>query len=134
MPPIPFFGGRRRDHHHQADSRLFAEIERSIRQREGRTKLQQIELAPEASFATSAAVNRSASVQTWLGLSRDIRMLRIDEHLETFQPRFAGYDTPLPETPRQPATYAFQFGLGWGPQDGLTRRLEEDVRPILRGE
>jgi hypothetical protein len=116
------------------DTRSFTDIVTAIRQRGGQTKLQHISAAPEASFAAVAAVGREVKVQTWLGLSRDIRLFRVDENLETFQPKFAGYDVPLPETPKQPATYAFQFGRGWGPRESVNRHLDEQVLPILRGE
>jgi hypothetical protein len=117
-----------------SDRRTYAEIVAAIGQRGGRTQLQAIAAAPEASFAAAAATGREQKVQTWLGLSRDIRMFRIDENLETFQPKFAGYDVKLPEIPSQPATFTFQLGRGWGPRPGLTRSLDEGVLPILRGE
>ncbi|MEO7599589.1 MAG: hypothetical protein ABIV50_11695 [Opitutus sp.] len=117
-----------------SDHRSYAEIVAAIRRRGGQTKLQEIDAAPEATFAAVAGVNREMKVETWLGLSRDIRMFRINEHLESFQPRFAGYDTPLPETPKQPATYDFHFGRGWGPRELLRRTLDDHVLPILHGE
>lgn len=117
-----------------SDRRSYREIVDAIRQRGGRTQLQAIAAAPEASFDAAAAVTREQKIQTWLGLSRDIRMFRIDENLETFQPKFAGYDVRIPETPAQIATYAFQFGRGWGPRPGPTRRLDDGNLPILRGE
>lgn len=115
------------------DARSYAEIVRDIRGRGGQTKLQAIAAAPEASFATAAATGRRVKVQTWLGVSRDIRLFRVDEQLESFQPKFAGYDVVLPEIPTQPATFAFQLGRGWGPRETVTRRLDGDVWPILRG-
>ncbi|MBC7366533.1 MAG: hypothetical protein H7343_06930 [Undibacterium sp.] len=95
-----------------ADTRAFADIVATIRFHGGRMKFQPNTAASEASFRTSAATNREVKVHTWLGLSRDIRRFRVDENLETFQPKFAGGDVPLPETPKQPATYVFQFGRG----------------------
>ncbi len=115
------------------DDRTYAVIVAAIQQRGGQTKLQQIAAAPEGNFATAAATGRDLKVQTWLGVTRDMRLFRVDENLETFQPKFAGYDVPLPETPRQIATYAFQFGRGWGPRVGVTRRLDDGDLPILRG-
>lgn len=117
-----------------ADHRSYAEIVAAIRQRGGRTQLQAIAATPEATFAAAAATGREQKLQTWLGLGRDMRMFRVDENLETFQPKFAGYDVTLPEIPRQPATYAFQLGRGWGPRPGLTRSLDAGVLPILRGQ
>ncbi len=118
----------------QADARSYAEIVAAIRGHGGRTQLQAIAAAPDATFAASAAVSREQKLQTWLGLSRDVRMFRVDENLETFQPKFAGYDVRIDELPGQPATYAFQLGRGWGPRAGLTRHLDEGALPILRGE
>ncbi|MBS0630822.1 MAG: hypothetical protein JSS11_02830 [Verrucomicrobia bacterium] len=119
----------------RTETRTYEQIAAAIRRRGGQTKLQQIAAAAETNFDRAAATGRDLKLQTWLGVTRDIRLFRIDENMETFQPKFAGYDTPLPETPKQPATYAFQLGRGWGPRrDTLTRRLDEQVLPILRGE
>lgn len=115
------------------DDRSYADIVAAIRKTGGQTKLQQIAEAPEANFAGAAAVGRDIKVETWLGVSRDMRLFRMDEDLETFQPKFAGYDVRLPETPKQIATYAFQFGRGRGPRVGITRRLDDGDLPILRG-
>lgn len=117
-----------------SDRRSYAEIAAAIRGRGTTTKLQRIAAAPEASFASAAAGSRDAKLQTWLGVSRDIRMFRVAETLESFQPRFAGYDVPLAETLNQPATYAFQFGRGWGARDTVRRQLEDSTLPILRGQ
>ena len=117
-----------------SDQRTYAEIVANIRRRGSQTKLQRIAAAPEASFAAAAATGREVKVETWLGVSRDIRLFRVDEHLETFRPKFAGYDTPLPETPKQPAAYAFQLGRGWGPRENINRSLDGQVLPILRGQ
>jgi hypothetical protein len=116
-----------------SDTRPYAEIATSIRQRGTTTQLQRIAAAPEASFAAAAATSHEVRLQTWLGVSRDIRLFRLDENLESFQPRFAGYDVPLPELRDQPATYAFQFGRGRGARDTVTRSLDEGTLPILRG-
>lgn len=119
----------------KADTRTYDAIATAIRRRGGQTKLQQIAAAAETNFDRAAATGRDLKLQTWLGVTRDMRLFRIDENLETFQPKFAGYDTPLPETPKQPATYAFQLGRGWGPRaNAVTRHLDEQVLPILRGE
>ena len=116
-----------------SDERSYAAIVADIGKRGTTTKLQQIAKAPEASFASAAATDREVTVPTWLGVSRDMRLFAVDEHLETFQPRFAGYDVRLSETPGQPATYAFHFGRGWGPRPAVTRRLDDGDLPILRG-
>jgi hypothetical protein len=69
--------------------------------------------------------------ETWLGLSRDQRLFRIDEHLQWIKPRFHWRESKLPETADMPIVYEFMFGRGWGLRDDLTRRLEDGVLPIL---
>lgn len=117
-----------------SDPRSYAEIVAAIKQSGSQTKLQRIAAAPEASFERAAAQGREVKAQTWLGVSRDMRIFRIDENLETFQPKFAGYDTQVPEVPKQASTYAFQLGRGWGPRENITRSLDQSVLPILRGQ
>src|SRR5262245_19866036 len=56
------------------DHRSFAGISRAIRNRGGKTVCQQIELEPEETFVNAAANTLHAECQTWLGLSRDIRI------------------------------------------------------------
>ncbi len=116
------------------DTRTYGEIVASLRAKPTRTALQQVAAAPEASFATAAAVTRSRSAHTWLGFSRDMRLFRIDERLETFQPKRAGYDVRLPEMPAQPATFAIECGRGWGAGDDIRRRLDDGSLPILHGQ
>ncbi|WP_438483032.1 hypothetical protein [Oleiharenicola lentus] len=117
-----------------ADQRDYAAIVAAIQQRGGQTKLQRIAHAPEASFETSAASGREIKEQTWLGLSRDMRIFWIDQNLETIRPKFAGYDVKIPELPKQPATYGFQFGRGWGAREALKRSLEAGALPILKAQ
>lgn len=114
-----------------ADTRTYAQIVAAIQARGGTTELQRIAAAPEASFADAATRVRDLKAQTWLGLSRDMHVFRVDENVESFQPRLAGYEIVLPEIPTQPATYAFQFGRGVGADHPLTRRLDEGALPIL---
>jgi len=114
-----------------SDPRTYAEIVAAIRARGATTELQRIAAAPEASFAAEADRMRDLKAQTWLGLSRDIRVFRVDENVETFQPRYAGYECMVPELTTQPATYAFQCGRGVGADHPLTRRLDDGVLPIL---
>lgn len=114
-----------------ADPRGCAEIAAALQARGGTTALQRIAAAPEADYAAVAGRVRDLKAQTWLGLGRDMRMFRLDENVETFQPRFAGYECMLPELPTQPATYAFNFGRGVGADHPLTRRLDDGILPIL---
>jgi len=115
------------------DARSFAEIATSVRQRGLRTKLEAIEAAPEEDFAHAAANTRAMRLETWLGLSRDARIFRVDDRLQWIKPRFHWSESKLPETGGKPVVYEFQFGRGWGVRDDVTRRLEDGVLPILHG-
>ncbi len=116
-----------------ADARGFAEIAAAVRQRGLRTKLEAIAAAPEENFAHAAANTRAMRLETWLGLSRDARIFRIDDRLQWIKPRFHWSESKLPETGGKPVVYEFQFGRGWGVRDDVTRRLEDGVLPILHG-
>ncbi len=116
------------------DRRSFDAILAAIRERGGRTQLQRIESAPEATFDSAAAASREVKVQTWLGVSRDMRLFWLDQNLEVVRPKLAGYDVRIPEFPKQPAAYAFQMGRGWGPRDTVSRRLDGGDLPILCGD
>jgi hypothetical protein len=117
-----------------ADRRSCEAIARDIRGKGLRTKLQQVAAEPEESFANAAANTRSLSCQTWLGLSRDIRIFGVGERLDWIQPRFHGNEVPLPEAADRPVRYNFLMGRGWGAADHITRRLEDGVLPILEGK
>ena len=115
------------------DARAYAAIAADIRQRGTRTKLQAIAAAPEENFAAAAATTRAMRLETWLGLSRDARIFRVDDRLQWIKPRFHWSESKLPETNGKPVVYEFQFGRGWGVRDDVTRRLEDGVLPILHG-
>ncbi len=117
-----------------ADLRSYAEIAEAIRARGLQSKLQQIASAPEASWTEAAADSRDVKVQTWLGLSRDIRLFAVGERLQWIQPRLHGQPTNVVEGNAPAVSYSFLAGRGWGPADHITRRLEDGVLPILHGE
>ncbi len=116
-----------------ADTRSYVQVDAAIRAHGLQTKLQQIEGEPEENFEIAAANTRNVSCQTWLGLSRDMRIFAFSERLEWIQPRFHGVEVPLPETHNTPARYNFTMGRGWGVVDKISRRLEDGVLPILHG-
>lgn len=116
-----------------ADKRSYQEIEASVRARGLKSKLQTLAAEPEECFDSAAANTRSLNCQTWLGLSRDIRLFSIGDKLEWVQPRFHGDEVPLPENGNQPCRYKFLMGRGWGPVSRITRRLEDGCLPILCG-
>ncbi len=116
-----------------SDSRSFEQIERAVRARRLRSKLEVAADGPEADYESAAGNTRALSCQTWLGLSRDIRIFGVSERLDWIQPRFHGYEVPLPETGDKPTRYNFLMGRGWGAADKITRRLEDGSLPILHG-
>lgn len=116
-----------------SDPRTYREIERAVRARGLLTKLEQIETEPEESFEAAAAATRRLSCQTWLGISRDMRIFNLSERLDWIEPRFHGYEVTLEETGNRPARYQFLMGRGWGAAESIRRRLEQGVLPILEG-
>ena len=115
------------------DKRSYGEIEKTIRSRGLQTTLQRIEAELEETFENAALHTKSLQNQTWLGLSRDIRIFAISERLDWIQPRFAGWQTIEGEMSEKPSPYSFSMGRGWGPVEKIERRLEDGVLPILRG-
>ena len=116
-----------------SDPRSYDEIAAAVRARQLRTKLEQIAAEPEESWDGAAAGTRRLSCQTWLGLSRDMRIFGVSERLDWIQPRFHGREVALPETDDKPSRYNFLMGRGWGSLDVISRRLEDGVLPILKG-
>ncbi len=115
------------------DHRTYAAIADAITRRGRHTKLQAITIAPEENFAQAAASTRQMKLETWLGLSRDTRIFRVDDRLQWIKPRFRWDEFKLPESAGKPVVYEFLFGRGWGLRDDVTRRLEDGVLPILHG-
>ncbi len=116
-----------------SDSRSYEQIERAVRARHLRSKLGAAADETEADYESAAAGTRTLSCQTWLGLSRDIRIFGVSERLDWIQPRLHGYEVPLPEAGDKPTRYNFLMGRGWGAVDKITRRLEDGFLPILHG-
>jgi hypothetical protein len=117
-----------------SDRRSVREIEAAAAKHGGRTRLQQIETAPEESFESAATQVRQMSCHTWLGVSRNMRIFALGEKLDWIEPRFHYFQALLPENERKPFRYEFVMGRGWGPLDPIERSLEEGVLPILCGK
>ncbi|GGD96790.1 hypothetical protein [Paenibacillus nasutitermitis] len=121
------------------DSRTYGEIEQSIRESGLLSNLQQIESEAEEGYEDAARHTRDNPGQTWLGLSRDMRIFGVgfrgiggEERLwDWVQPRFHGMETTLPENDDQPVRYRYLLGRGIGCVDDIKRRLEEGILPIL---
>ncbi|RED56526.1 hypothetical protein [Cohnella phaseoli] len=123
----------------QTDERSYEQIERDTHAQGLLNQLQKIEAEPEENFENAAACTRDLPAQTWLGLSRDIRIFGIgfrgvggEELLwDWVQPRFHGFETALTELEDQAVRYRFMLGRGIGCVENISRRLEEGVLPIL---
>ncbi|MCD9023794.1 hypothetical protein [Cohnella silvisoli] len=121
------------------DARTYDQIENEIRANNLLTDLQQIEAEPEESYDNAASHTRELACQTWLGLSRDMRIFGVgfrgvggEERLwDWIQPRFHGHEVTLPENENKPVCYRYMLGRGIGCVDGVTRRLEDGTLPIL---
>ena len=115
------------------DPRSYDQIAAAIRNRGLLSDLQYIKREPEEDFVHAASQTRTINVETWLGLSRDIRIFAIDSHLGSIEPRFHAYKVLIPETEDKPLRYSFRMGRGLGPADHITRHLEDGDLPILKG-
>lgn len=126
------------------DRRSYGEIVEAIRQRNLKTKIQQIESQPEETFETAAAGTVSMHCPTWLGLSRDIRIFEMDfrrfphhKQQDWIRP---GFNEPSAKFDRQGVkqaqiTYEFMVGRGGDPANAnVTRRLEDGTLPILHAK
>lgn len=121
------------------DDRNYEQIERDIKAKNLITELQRIEEEPEETYDNAAGHTRELASQTWLGLSRDIRIFGVgfrgvggEERLwDWVQPRFHGHEVTLPENEDKAVCYRYMLGRGIGCVEGVTRRLEEGSLPIL---
>jgi len=124
-----------------SDNRSYEEIAGAVESKEWKSGLQQIGLEPEESYEEAAAHTRALICQTWLGLSRDIRIFgagfRGSEDKEKMwdwvQPRLHGSEAGLPENKNESVRYHFLVGRGLGCDHKLSRRLDEGIYPILHG-
>jgi len=116
-----------------SDLRSYERIQAELRARGLQAPLRRIESEPEESFSEAASNTRKLRCQTWLGLTRDIRIFGVGERLDWIQPRFHGEEVSLPETQNKPCRYDFLMGRGWGAVEQITRQLEESTLPILKG-
>ena len=120
------------------DRRTFEEIASDIASRGGVSVLRKIEREPEESYDAAAVHTRDMRCPTWLGLSRDIRIFETGfggpgEAWHWVKPRFHGRAVALRQTGEAPVRYDFMLGRGAGCVEDITRRLEENVLPILHG-
>ena len=117
-----------------SDSRDYGEIRRDVEEKGLQTELQRIESEPEETYEEAIQHVREMKGQTWLGLSRDMRIFAVSERLEWIHPRFHGERVKIPELGDQPVTCNFLMGRGWGAVEKISRRLEDGILPILHGQ
>jgi hypothetical protein len=120
------------------DLRDYNTIEKSILDKNFKTKLEIINDEQETSFASAAAVTRDQTCPTWLGISRDVRTFQIDyarkddaKEFDIITPRLVSEPVKLPELNYQNANYCFVTGRGQGPVLNVKRNLEDGFLPIL---
>ncbi|MBP1993620.1 hypothetical protein [Paenibacillus eucommiae] len=122
------------------DPRSYEQITGSIRSRSLLTDIQRLSIEPEESFEAAAAYTKDMKFQTWLGLSRDMRIFAVDFHeaygsvlFDYVEPRFHLPAVTLPETDNAPVRYSFRIGRGVANRPIIKKRLEDGVLPILHG-
>lgn len=124
------------------DTRSYEQIERDIRGRGLVTNLQKMNLEPQESYEEAAKRTISMPSQTWLGLSRDMRIFSLGFRKEDLTNviwdwvdiRLHGYEAALPENQDRPIRYQYMIGRGIGCKHEVHRRLEEGCLPILHTE
>lgn len=121
------------------DGRTYGEIEAAIRANGLLTHMQRMELEEEANYEAAAGKAKDLHFQTWLGISRDIRIFAVEfnafcgSNYDWVQPKLHFPDVTLPETNGGSVRYNFRYGRGAGYSKGTTRHLEEGVLPIVHG-
>lgn len=128
------------------DERDYGTVAASIGERGLAKALDQIEDEPEESFAKAAPLTRDMRCPTWLGLSRDMRLFEVytpedegryrcrPDRLHAIVPKRHNREVPLPDADGKEVRYFFWLGRGKGPDEPITRRLDQGVLPILHME
>jgi hypothetical protein len=120
------------------DSRTYHQIETALKNRNLKTKLQQIAGEPEESFESAAIQTRNQPCPTWLGISRDVRIFEITDNktnpgneVNLIRPRYSSTPVRTAESGDKAIEYGFMAGRGQGVSINTVRRLEDGVLPIL---
>jgi hypothetical protein len=120
------------------DLRSFVQIEKEIKNRNLKSKLQQIENEPEESFDSAAEHTRNQSCPTWLGLSRDMRIFELIDNktnpggeMNMIRPKNSSSPVNLPELNNGAIEFGYMAGRGQGIEVSTTRQLEDGTLPIL---
>ena len=120
------------------DPRDYRQIAAEIRGRGLPSELDLIAAAPEETFASAAAATREQLCETWLGLSRDMRMFRIgydprQGYLGFFQARYPDRPAPQDGYPHG-VEFGVMVGRGAACEINVCRQLEAGVLPILHAD
>lgn len=119
------------------DSRNYNKIVMAINLIDQESDFQRFEREPEETWKNAAKRNRKQHCPTWLGVSRDMRIFRV-EPLEEFG--FWGEIIPAyhsqlrffdPEEKQRIEKIKFAIGQGSSCQVNISRRLDDGVLPIL---
>jgi hypothetical protein len=121
-----------------ADKRDYRQVADDIRSRKLKSELDRIAAEPEETYENAAAATRDDACETWLGVSRDMRLFRVG-----FHPRegYLGFiQARYPSMPRPQGGYpngvelGLMAGRGAGCSVNIRRYLEDGVLPILNAE
>lgn len=123
------------------DTRSYKQIEAEINAKGLLTSLETIESESEENYETAAAHTKNLACQTWLGLSRDVRMFAVslrgvggeDLLWDWIQPKKFFVEQAVPENDNRSVRYRYLLGRGIGCTEPVTRRLEDGILPILHG-
>jgi hypothetical protein len=118
------------------DARGYGEILDENRGRGLKKRLEQFADEPEETFSAAARESRSVTCQTWLGLSRDVRIFEVGirepmVYTDWIQPRFAGHGYFWDEPEHMLPRFGFVAGRGWASSEKVKRRIDGGVLPIL---
>lgn len=128
------------------DDRSYHELCEAIRARGLLNGRQAIEREPEESFDHAAEGVRNQVNETWLGLSRDMRIFRVNANYGAgcwgvVHPCIASHELPVSEkdfpgyfpAPKELATLKYRFWIGRGSNCtvDIVRRLSEGCLPVL---
>lgn len=119
------------------DDRSFEQVANEIRNRNLKTKLQQIDDEPEESFESAAKHTRNQKCPVWLGISRDIRIFELgvpEGEMDIISPKLAANSVYLAETNNTSVEYCYMTGRGQGVEQRVKRRLDEGVLPVVHTE
>jgi len=120
------------------DTRDYQQIAADIRGRGLQSELDRIATEAEETFDNAAAATRNQTCETWLGLSRDMRVFRVTDrwgYLGEFQAQYAGYGGEMWGTRKISGPECDIFvGRGSACRVDIRRWLDDGALPVLNAE